>query len=156
MSVIFYICNLPSCFYLAFFILFDFLRRFTVSFFLPSLLAPFLRITISSTVFHHRGRSRFYFVFHQARIHSGVKQWEASASSPAIACLFWAPLYLDASSQTCEDLDEFLNGCRKAYSRKALHVFSRPTDFFFSFLHLRSLFDLFLAWCYPGKQGVSS
>lgn len=133
MSVVFCICNLPSRFYPTFFILFDFLRRFTVSFFLPSLLAPFLCTTISTIVFHHRGRSRLYFVFHQARIHSGVKQWEASASSSTIALSllgFLIPWCVFAGLLR-EDLDEFLNSRRKAYSRKALHVFSRPTYFFF-------------------------
>jgi len=42
----------------------------------------FLQLLSSTIVFHHPGRSRFYFVFHQARIHSDAKQWKASTSAP--------------------------------------------------------------------------
>lgn len=79
MSVVPYIRNLPPRFDPASFILFDSQRRFMVSFFLP---APFLQLPSRAIVFRHLGRSRLYFVFHQARIHSDAKQWKASTFAP--------------------------------------------------------------------------
>lgn len=71
----------------------------------------FLQLPSSTIVFYHRGRSRLYFVFHQARIHSDAKQWKASRSallSPSLLgsltpwCVFVGLL--------CEDLGKFLSG----------------------------------------------
>lgn len=78
---------------------------------------------ISYTAFRHRGKSRLYFVFHQARIHSGAKQWEVSAHPPRAlrdVLLFWALLHPDASSQTC-CATSFCADHRGAHSRKPHH-----------------------------------
>lgn len=130
-------------------------RRFTISFFLPSLPAPILRTTIS-----HYNRLAPFEVGHVSILYS-IKLASIPASNnekrprspryrPLSFGLSYALMRLRRSaprrSRRVPEPDR-----RKAYSRKALHVFSRPTNFSFSFLQLRSLFDLFLARRYPRK-----
>lgn len=87
-----------------------------ISFFLPSFsTSSFFNYTISTAVFQHRGRSRLYFVFHQARIHSGAKQWKAPGPRASVSRYYHPLSLLDSptpwcvfADPPCQDLDEFL------------------------------------------------
>jgi len=98
--------------------------RFAVSFFL---LIRTLASMLPSMLLQHRGRSRLYFVFHQARIHSGAKQWKAHPCYHS--SLFWVLLHSWCVSADLlrQDLDEFLNV--EGYIVEKLFTFSSYLTF---------------------------
>lgn len=124
MSVVSYIC-LPSRFHPAHFLSASpvALRYLSSSHLFP---LPFFALPSVQPPCTIRGRSRLYFVFHQARIHSGVKQWEASASSslPPSLLGFLTPWCVSAGLLR-EDLDEFLNRVVEKHIVEKLSMFSR-------------------------------
>lgn len=77
---------------------------------------------------------------------------------PLSPSLFWALLYPDASSQVCSakiSTSSWMVVEKHIVEKLSTRILT-PYRLLFSLLHLRSLFDLFLALRYPRKQDVSS